>query len=407
MGRLSAQCTDARVNIVCRELFARFPTPESMADCDLSELEKIVKPCGLFRTKAKNLRDASRMLVDEYGGVLPDDMDSLLRFPGVGRKIANLLLGDVFHKPAVVTDTHCIRICGRLGFYPETLKDPQKIEKILAAVIEPEKQSDFCHRIVSSEEIETSVAAAFRNLIFSPEKEDGYRTAMLRSGFHNESSYTIMALRLKTTRKIRKLSDLWKQYSFSMGRILKKSAYPACAFQQENNLILVRQKSSPAEMKRLYTAVQRLLDKQDSLFAGISTVEEGWGKVPELYSEAVSALTVACQRRVPCMEYADLGIYKVLFGVRDTSILSDYVKSTLGVLMEYDRKNNTDYVQTLRVYLDSNGSVQQVAQKLNFHRNTVNYKMKMIREILQTELRDTDKMNYMLAFCIMEMLGAV
>lgn len=133
MGRLSAQCTDARVNIVCRELFARFPTPESMADCDLSELEKIVKPCGLFRTKAKNLRDASRMLVDEYGGVLPDDMDSLLRFPGVGRKIANLLLGDVFHKPAVVTDTHCIRICGRLGFYPETLKDPQKIERILAA----------------------------------------------------------------------------------------------------------------------------------------------------------------------------------------------------------------------------------------------------------------------------------
>lgn len=149
MGRLSAQCTDARVNIVCRELFARFPTPESMADCDLSELEKIVKPCGLFRTKAKNLRDASRMLVDEYGGVLPDDMDSLLRFPGVGRKIANLLLGDVFHKPAVVTDTHCIRICGRIGFYPETLKDPQKIERILAAVIAPEKQSDFCHRIVS------------------------------------------------------------------------------------------------------------------------------------------------------------------------------------------------------------------------------------------------------------------
>lgn len=149
MGRLSAQCTDARVNIVCRELFARFPTPESMADCELSELEEIVKPCGLFRTKAKNLRDASRMLVEEYGGVLPGDMDSLLRFPGVGRKIANLLLGDVFHKPAVVTDTHCIRICGRLGFYPETLKDPLKIERILAAVIEPEKQSDFCHRIVS------------------------------------------------------------------------------------------------------------------------------------------------------------------------------------------------------------------------------------------------------------------
>lgn len=152
MGRLSAQCTDARVNIVCNSkggLFERFPTLESVADCDLSELEEIVRPCGLYRTKAKNIRDACRMLVDDYNGVIPDDMDELLKLPGVGRKIANLLLGDIYRKPAIVADTHCIRICGRLGFYPESVKDPVKVEKILAPVIEPEKSADFCHRIVN------------------------------------------------------------------------------------------------------------------------------------------------------------------------------------------------------------------------------------------------------------------
>ena len=152
MGRLSAQCTDARVNIVCNSkggLFERFPTLESVADCDLSELEDIVRPCGLYRTKAKNIRDACQMLVDDYNGVIPDDMDELLKLPGVGRKIANLLLGDIYRKPAIVADTHCIRICGRLGFYPESVKDPVKVEKILAPVIEPEKSADFCHRIVN------------------------------------------------------------------------------------------------------------------------------------------------------------------------------------------------------------------------------------------------------------------
>ena len=148
MGRLSAQCTDARVNIVCEELFERFPTAESMAYGDLSEIERIVKPCGLYRMKAANIQDASRMLVEEFGGELPSDMDSLLRFPGVGRKIANLLLGDIFGLPAVVCDTHCIRICGRLGMYPEKLKDPVKIEKILTELIDGEEGSDFCHRIV-------------------------------------------------------------------------------------------------------------------------------------------------------------------------------------------------------------------------------------------------------------------
>ena len=148
MGRLSAQCTDKRVNIVCEDLFKRFPTAEAMAEADLAEVEEIVKPCGLFRTKAKDIVAASLMLVEQYQGQLPQTMDELLAFPGVGRKIANLLLGDIFHQPAIVTDTHCIRICGRLGFYPETEKTPHKIEKILVEITAPEESSDFCHRIV-------------------------------------------------------------------------------------------------------------------------------------------------------------------------------------------------------------------------------------------------------------------
>ena len=148
MGRLSAQCTDARVNIVCRELFERYPTVEALAEAELADVERIVRPCGLYHTKAQNIIDASRMLLTDFGGVLPSDMESLLKLPGVGRKIANLLRGDVFSLPAIVADTHCIRICGRLGMYPTTLKDPTKVEKILTGLVPPAEQSDFCHRIV-------------------------------------------------------------------------------------------------------------------------------------------------------------------------------------------------------------------------------------------------------------------
>ena len=148
MGRLSAQCTDARVNIVCRELFSAYPTCRSLADAPLEEIERIIRPCGLFRTKAANIKDSCTMLCDAYGEKLPDTMEELLLFPGVGRKIANLLLGDVFGKPAVVADTHLMRICGRFGMYKETLRDPHKIELIMSELIEPAEQSDFCHRIV-------------------------------------------------------------------------------------------------------------------------------------------------------------------------------------------------------------------------------------------------------------------
>ena len=149
MGRLSAQCTDARVNIVCKELFAKYPNCAAMAAADVEDIEKIIMPCGLYRTKAANIKDASAILISQYGGVLPDTMDELLKLPGVGRKIANLLLGDVFGKGAIVCDTHCIRICARLGMYPESLKDAVKIEFILRDLMDIKEGSDFCHRIVT------------------------------------------------------------------------------------------------------------------------------------------------------------------------------------------------------------------------------------------------------------------
>ncbi len=146
MGRLSAQCTDARVNIVCEELFRRFPDARSMADAPIEEIERLVYSCGVYKVKAQNIKEFSRMVCEDFGGKVPDNMDELLTLPGVGRKIANLILGDIFGKPAIVADTHCIRITNRLGLCES--KVPEKVEKTLVGIIEPEKQADFCHRLV-------------------------------------------------------------------------------------------------------------------------------------------------------------------------------------------------------------------------------------------------------------------
>ncbi len=145
--RLSAQCTDARVNLVTPALFAAYPTLESLANADIADIETYIHSCGFYRQKAKDIVLACRMLLDEYGGKVPGTMDELLRLPGVGRKTANLLLGDIFGEPgSVVCDTHCIRICGRLGLSKG--KEPEKVEQQLRKILPPEESSDFCHRIV-------------------------------------------------------------------------------------------------------------------------------------------------------------------------------------------------------------------------------------------------------------------
>ena len=145
--RLSAQCTDARVNLVTPALFAAYPTLEAIAQADIADIETYIHSCGFYRQKAKDIVSACQMLMEQHGSKVPDTMEALLALPGVGRKTANLLLGDLYGQPgSVVCDTHCIRICGRLGLSKG--KDPEKVEKQLRAVLPPEESSDFCHRIV-------------------------------------------------------------------------------------------------------------------------------------------------------------------------------------------------------------------------------------------------------------------
>ena len=145
--RLAAQCTDARVNVVVQDLFRDYPSVEALAAADVSDIEAIVKPCGLGHSKARDISACMRMLRDEYGSQVPDDFNALLKLPGVGRKSANLIMGDVFQKPAIVTDTHCIRLCNRIGLVHDT-KEPKKVEMALWKIIPPEEGSDFCHRLV-------------------------------------------------------------------------------------------------------------------------------------------------------------------------------------------------------------------------------------------------------------------
>lgn len=144
--RLAAQCTDARVNIVTKDLFARFKSLNDFADADVDEVEKYIYSCGFYKTKARDIVAMCQMLRDEFDSTIPDSVEKLIRLPGVGRKTANLVVGDVFKKTAVVVDTHCIRITSRLGFHH--IKDAKKIEFILREVLPPEESNDFCHRLV-------------------------------------------------------------------------------------------------------------------------------------------------------------------------------------------------------------------------------------------------------------------
>lgn len=145
--RLAAQCTDERVNVIVKDLYAKYPGINELAAAEPEEIEEIVRPCGLGKSKARDISKCIRMLRDEYDGKVPDDFDELLKLPGVGRKSANLIVGDVFGKPAIVTDTHCIRLCNRIGLVDDE-KNPKKVEMALWKIIPPEEGNNFCHRLV-------------------------------------------------------------------------------------------------------------------------------------------------------------------------------------------------------------------------------------------------------------------
>ena len=146
--RLAAQCTDARVNVVVEKLYEKFPDVDALAAAPVEEIETIVHPCGLGKSKARDINSCMKQIRDVYGGKVPDDFDALLKLPGVGRKSANLIMGDVFGKPAIVTDTHCIRLCNRIGLV-DGIKEPKKVEMALWKIVPPEEGNDLCHRFVN------------------------------------------------------------------------------------------------------------------------------------------------------------------------------------------------------------------------------------------------------------------
>ena len=145
--RLAAQCTDARVNVVVQDLYEKYPDINAVAEAPVDKIEEIVRPCGLGKSKARDISACMKILRDEYGGRVPDDFNALLNLPGVGRKSANLIMGDVFGKPAIVTDTHCIRLVNRIGIV-DGIKDPKKVEMELWKLVPPKEGSSFCHRLV-------------------------------------------------------------------------------------------------------------------------------------------------------------------------------------------------------------------------------------------------------------------
>lgn len=262
---------------------------------------------------------------------------------------------------------------------------------------------NFCRKIIDNEEAETTLAGAFRNLIFSPDKRENYAAALERMNFTENASYVVLAMSVGEDKSA--AVQLLRNNRFGLWRLLKRSKSPVALFFQDDKLISVRQNADRDEISRLIKALSEI-SPELKLNIGISERGDGYLGVPNCYKEAVSALEAAKIKGCQAMPYRNIGVYKLLFGVENKAILRSYIDDTLGNLIKYDSLNATDYENTLRVYLECNGSVQMTAERLNVHRNTVNYKMKVIREILGIEMNDEDKMNILLAFRAQEILGA-
>ena len=215
-----------------------------------------------------------------------------------------------------------------------------------------------------------------------------------RRGFHDMVSYTLLAAQLSHPDKPGS-GDEWRGMRFLVRKICASQQYPSCIFIQENYLVIVRQHITRQEAGRL----------AEQLAAAVSDNGLGYDGIHSCYCEAVSAMRLAVMKKAPVMHYRDIGVYKLLFGVESSRILSDYVDSTIGKLLDYDAKNNTDCADLLRCYFENDCSVKEVADIFGVHRNTVNYKLKQIRELLGSSFSDEDKMNLLLAFRARELLN--
>ena len=264
---------------------------------------------------------------------------------------------------------------------------------------------DFCHRIVTGEEIETALATALRNLIFSPENEAGYKSTLERRSYFPSSDYCVGVCGFSET----ELGDdeLKKAATSAMQKVLNTSGRQFSFFFQDKNLVTVCHDCKEEDVRKILSTFDTIFNSGGegaTLTCGISPSKQGYAAVSDGYRKAVMALKVATLHGENCVAYSDMGIYKLLVHIKDTSVLHEIYDETLGTLEEFDSANGTDYMETLKCYLENDSSVQEVARITFVHRNTVNYKLRRIKEILGCELNYEDKLRLMLSFFIKEFL---
>ena len=264
---------------------------------------------------------------------------------------------------------------------------------------------DFCHRIVTGEEIETALATALRNLIFSPEHEAGYKSTLERRSYFPSSDYCVGICGFSKT----ELGDdeLKKAATSAMQKVLNTSGKQFSFFFQDKNLVTVCPDCKEEDVRKIISTFDTIFNSGGegaTLTCGISPSKQGYAAVSDGYRKAVMALKVATLHGESCVGYSDMGIYKLLVHIKDTSVLHEIYDETLGTLEEFDSANGTDYMETLKRYLENDSSVQEVARLTFVHRNTVNYKLRRIKEILGCELNYEDKLRLMLSFFIKEFL---
>ena len=264
---------------------------------------------------------------------------------------------------------------------------------------------DFCHRIVTGEEIETALATALRNLIFSPENEAGYKSTLERRSYFPSSDYCVGVCGFSKT----ELGDdeLKKAAASAMQKVLNTSGRQFSFFFQDKNLVTVCPDCKEEDVRKILSTFDTIFNSGGegaTLTCGISPSKQGYAAISDGYRKAVMAHKVATLHGENCVAYSDMGIYKLLVHIKDTSVLHEIYDETLGTLEEFDSANGTDYMETLKCYLENDSSVQEVARVTFVHRNTVNYKLRRIKEILGCELNYEDKLRLMLSFFIKEFL---
>lgn len=262
---------------------------------------------------------------------------------------------------------------------------------------------DFCHRIIQSEKREHSIASAFNAWIFSQEQGESYSGVLQHAGFQNDGCYQVMLLYLQE--KEHEFSDMeWEQLQFRVYRALHKSHLSACVFRVEESICLIGQNIHSEKLKQCVRQISQVLSERGNVYCGISEEKIGYASLSTLYFQAKSAGAICRIQQKQILCYSDLGIYQILFEVKNREILEQFANRVLGALIEYDEKNQTDFLDVLYCYLQTDCSVQQTAEQMQVHRNTVNYKLRQIREILQTDFNQEERVKIYIAYLIRRML---